>query len=150
MADTETGDSRNDQIEELLSDLDRDLTEVISPLEDQFKEDLMEIRGEDPDLQSIEQGMASGDDPEGSSAEFDDDGPTGVDTDSGDDPFAGMDLGARGWCAKPGAQGGFNYNSYGMVANHVQVDILTGEVQILRTDILFDCGQRSEGWRVSE
>ena len=63
---------------------------------------------------------------------------------------AGMDLGARGWCAKPGAQGGFNYNSYGMVANHVQVDILTGEVQILRTDILFDCGQRSEGWRVSE
>ena len=95
MADTETGDSRNDQIEELLSDLDRDLTEVISPLEDQFKEDLMEIRGEDPDLQSIEQGMASGDDPEGSSAEFDDDGPTGVDTDSGDDPFAGMDLGAE-------------------------------------------------------
>ncbi|EGD72878.1 hypothetical protein PTSG_04607 [Salpingoeca rosetta] len=53
----------------------------------------------------------------------------------------GIDLGARGWCAKPGAEGGFDYNSYGMVANQVQVDILTGEVQILRTDILFDCGQ---------
>ncbi|MBI40271.1 MAG: hypothetical protein CMF59_11775 [Leptospiraceae bacterium] len=95
MADTETGDSRNEQIEELLGDLDRDLTEVISPLEDQFKEDLMEIRGEDPDLQSIEDGMNAGDDPEGSSADledsFSDDTP---ETDS--DPFAGMDLGAEG------------------------------------------------------
>ena len=37
----------------------------------------------------------------------------------------------------------FQYNSYGMVANEVEVDVLTGEVQILQTDILFDCGQRS-------
>eukprot|EP01147_Barroeca_monosierra_P002142 gene2142-5172_t len=53
----------------------------------------------------------------------------------------GLDIGARGWCSRPAPPGGFEYNSYGMVANEVQVDILTGEVQILRTDILFDCGQ---------
>ena len=32
--------------------------------------------------------------------------------------------------------------SYGVVSNEVELDVLTGEIQILRTDILFDCGQR--------
>ncbi|MCB1138645.1 MAG: tetratricopeptide repeat protein [Leptospiraceae bacterium] len=116
MADTETGDSRNEQIEDLLSDLDRDLTEVISPMEDQFKEDLMEVRGEDPDLQSIEEDMASGDDgPDADYGDLDSDSGAGFDDseesldlgdfgDSGDatsaggsqeeaDPFSGLDMG---------------------------------------------------------
>lgn len=91
MADTETEGNRNEQIEELLSDLDQDLTAVISPLEDQFKEDLMEIRGEDPDLQTIEAGMSRGDDEEDAeNGEPDDDADQASE---GDDPFAGMDLG---------------------------------------------------------
>ncbi len=36
----------------------------------------------------------------------------------------------------------FQYNSYGVVANQVEIDVLTGEVQVLQTDILFDCGVR--------
>eukprot|EP00055_Hartaetosiga_balthica_P014394 m.78729 g.78729 ORF g.78729 m.78729 type:complete len:1316 (+) comp8584_c1_seq1:41-3988(+) len=53
----------------------------------------------------------------------------------------GLDLGARGWSNAPSPEGGFYYNSYGIVGNEVEIDILTGEIQILRTDILFDCGQ---------
>lgn len=36
--------------------------------------------------------------------------------------------------------GTFLYNSYGVVATEVELDVLTGEVQILRADILLDCG----------
>ena len=87
MADTETGSSQNEQIEELLSDLDGDLNAIISPLEDQFREDLLEIRGEDPDLQSIEADMAFGDDPEGSDSEDDSaDDLMGSDQDQGPEP----------------------------------------------------------------
>ena len=37
----------------------------------------------------------------------------------------------------------FNYNSYGVTCTEVELDVLTGENQILRTDILYDCGERS-------
>jgi len=33
------------------------------------------------------------------------------------------------------------YNNYGVGASEVEVDVLTGEVNILRTDILYDCGK---------
>jgi len=53
----------------------------------------------------------------------------------------GANLEARGW-ADPGASslGPQQYNSYCAVVTEVQVDVLTGEIQILRCDILFDCG----------
>ena len=34
------------------------------------------------------------------------------------------------------------YNAYGAAVSEVELDVLTGEVQILRVDILYDCGQR--------
>ncbi len=34
------------------------------------------------------------------------------------------------------------YNAYGVVANQVEIDVLTGETQLLQTDILYDCGVR--------
>ena len=36
----------------------------------------------------------------------------------------------------------FAYSSYGVNCAEVELDVLTGEIQILRSDILFDCGQR--------
>lgn len=36
----------------------------------------------------------------------------------------------------------FNYNIYGVTCAEVELDVLTGEREILRTDILNDCGQR--------
>lgn len=54
---------------------------------------------------------------------------------------AGVDLTARGW-AHPGASptGPEQYQSYGVCIAETQVDVLTGEVQIPRVDILFDLG----------
>ena len=40
------------------------------------------------------------------------------------------------------SDGEFAYSSYGVNCTEVEVDVLTGEVEILRSDILFDCGQR--------
>ena len=40
------------------------------------------------------------------------------------------------------SDGNFAYSSYGVNCSEVEVDILTGEVEVLRSDILFDCGQR--------
>ena len=34
------------------------------------------------------------------------------------------------------------YNIYGATCTEVELDVLTGEREILRTDILNDCGQR--------
>ena len=34
------------------------------------------------------------------------------------------------------------YFSYGACAVEAELDVLTGQAEILRTDILFDCGQR--------
>lgn len=36
----------------------------------------------------------------------------------------------------------FQYYSYGATITEVELDILTGEQQINRVDILFDCGER--------
>ena len=36
------------------------------------------------------------------------------------------------------------YFSYGACAVEAELDVLTGQAEILRTDILFDCGQRWE------
>ena len=36
----------------------------------------------------------------------------------------------------------FAYVSYGVNCTEVLLDVLTGEIEILRSDILFDCGQR--------
>ena len=36
----------------------------------------------------------------------------------------------------------FAYMTYGVNCTEVEIDVLTGEVEVLRTDILFDCGQR--------
>ena len=54
-----------------------------------------------------------------------------------------VELTARGWNpgANPVATEPFAYNTYGMVATEVEVDVLTGEVEIARCDILYDCGQ---------
>ena len=35
-----------------------------------------------------------------------------------------------------------HYNVYGVTVAEVEVDVLTGENEILRVDILYDCGQR--------
>lgn len=36
----------------------------------------------------------------------------------------------------------FAYHVYGAAVSESIVDVLTGEVQVLRTDILYDCGER--------
>ena len=36
----------------------------------------------------------------------------------------------------------FDYSSYGFCTVEAEVDVLTGEIQLLQSDILFDCGQR--------
>eukprot|EP00730_Choanoeca_flexa_P003145 TRINITY_DN11305_c0_g1_i3.p1 TRINITY_DN11305_c0_g1~~TRINITY_DN11305_c0_g1_i3.p1 ORF type:complete len:1308 (+),score=353.97 TRINITY_DN11305_c0_g1_i3:32-3955(+) len=50
-----------------------------------------------------------------------------------------IDLMTRGWAA-PNNPGVFDYNSYGMIATEVELDILTGETEIRQVDLLFDCG----------
>jgi len=54
---------------------------------------------------------------------------------------AGIPLQANAWIdPAPIGQEPFTYNSYGVAISQIQLDVLTGEVQILRSDILFDCG----------
>ena len=36
----------------------------------------------------------------------------------------------------------YSYNAYGVGCTEVEIDVLTGELQILRVDILYDCGDR--------
>ena len=56
-----------------------------------------------------------------------------------------MGLTATGWfnaasCAAPGSTSGFEYASQGVGFGEVEVDCLTGEVQILRCDLHMDLG----------
>ena len=36
----------------------------------------------------------------------------------------------------------FAYNAYGVTCAEVEVDVLTGQTEVKRVDILYDCGQR--------
>lgn len=36
----------------------------------------------------------------------------------------------------------YAYNAYGVGCTEVEIDVLTGQTQILRVDILYDCGDR--------
>lgn len=36
----------------------------------------------------------------------------------------------------------YAYNAYGVGCTELEIDILTGQPQILRVDILYDCGDR--------
>ena len=36
----------------------------------------------------------------------------------------------------------YAYNAYGVGCTEMEIDVLTGEPQILRVDILYDCGDR--------
>jgi xanthine dehydrogenase molybdopterin-binding subunit B len=52
-----------------------------------------------------------------------------------------MDLQTKGWFNPgPSPIGPQQYSTYAAACSEVEVDVLTGEIQILRNDILFDCG----------
>ncbi|KAL3841842.1 hypothetical protein ACJMK2_019941 [Sinanodonta woodiana] len=52
----------------------------------------------------------------------------------------GIDLVARSW-VNPTGKDIFQYYSYGATCSEVEVDVLTGEHQISRVDIIYDCGE---------
>ena len=55
-----------------------------------------------------------------------------------------VNLSAQGWFAPPAAVPSlafsFNYFVYASAVTMVEVDLLTGQTQVLRTDIVYDCG----------
>ncbi|CUE58771.1 xanthine dehydrogenase oxidase-like, putative [Bodo saltans] len=54
---------------------------------------------------------------------------------------AGVELSSSGFTNAPvNGSGIFNYNSNGAALSEVEVDILTGQYQVRRVDIVFDCG----------
>lgn len=54
----------------------------------------------------------------------------------------GTDLTARYWVVGKGSpEGPFRYNTYGVAVTEVHLDVLTGSVEVLRADILYDCGK---------
>lgn len=54
----------------------------------------------------------------------------------------GINITGRGWSWNNApAEGPFAYNTYGSAVSEVEIDVLTGETQIVRSDILYDCGQ---------
>jgi CO/xanthine dehydrogenase Mo-binding subunit len=52
----------------------------------------------------------------------------------------GVDLCVRYWNF-PQPKNPFDYEVYGAAVCEAQIDVLTGETMITRTDILYDCGQ---------
>ncbi|KAL5006950.1 hypothetical protein ScPMuIL_015756 [Solemya velum] len=52
----------------------------------------------------------------------------------------GIDLTAR-YFIFPNTEYVFQYNSYGVTCTEVDLDVLTGENQIARVDLLYDCGE---------
>ncbi|XP_052261039.1 uncharacterized protein LOC127865162 isoform X4 [Dreissena polymorpha] len=52
----------------------------------------------------------------------------------------GIDLATHSWF-KPQSDDHFQYNSYGVTCTEVELDVLTGEHEISRVDMLFDCGE---------
>jgi len=53
----------------------------------------------------------------------------------------GIDLQTKGWVNPgPSPTGPWQYNSFAVACSEVLLDVLTGEYQIIRSDILFDCG----------
>jgi xanthine dehydrogenase/oxidase len=56
----------------------------------------------------------------------------------------GADLCSRYWIF-PTTDTPCAYNVYGAAVSEALIDILTGETQIVRTDILYDCGQTMNG-----
>ncbi|VAH46287.1 unnamed protein product [Triticum turgidum subsp. durum] len=52
--------------------------------------------------------------------------------------MAGVDLSAREYYI-PGASG--SYLNYGAAASEVEIDLLTGATTVLRSDLIYDCGQ---------
>ena len=36
----------------------------------------------------------------------------------------------------------YAYTTYGAACSEVEIDILTGEMHVLRSDIVYDCGER--------
>ncbi|KAH3886891.1 hypothetical protein DPMN_010904 [Dreissena polymorpha] len=57
----------------------------------------------------------------------------------------GIDLATHSWF-KPQSDDHFQYNSYGVTCTEVELDVLTGEHEISRVDMLFDCGERYDSW----
>lgn len=55
----------------------------------------------------------------------------------------GVDLSVRYWNF-PTTPNPYAYEVYGAACAEVEIDVLTGETTILRTDILYDCGQTYE------
>jgi len=53
---------------------------------------------------------------------------------------AGIELRTTGWSYINPPASPFTYSSYGIAISRVQIDVLTGETNILSSDILFDCG----------
>ncbi|OQV18343.1 Xanthine dehydrogenase [Hypsibius exemplaris] len=54
-----------------------------------------------------------------------------------------IDLSARSWIAPKttGDDAPVNYNTYGVTCTEVELDVLTGEHQITRMDVIHDCGE---------
>ncbi|XP_028411467.1 xanthine dehydrogenase/oxidase-like [Dendronephthya gigantea] len=53
----------------------------------------------------------------------------------------GVDLSAKYMLLPKPPQPFFNYNIFAATCTEAEIDVLTGETEILRTDILFDCGK---------